>query len=205
MNRMGFLWARMTGGEAALMRLSAPLAVLLAELDDRHVALVGNAHSLSARREGVEIDGTDLVIRINAAPLPSPGSHGTRTDWLAMSMAVDRATLAARAPRRAIWMPTTRRRLPWHVARHPGFVLNPRGRNAELRVALGAPPTTGLMLIDLLARSSIAGARLHGFDFFASGSLSGRRTAKDVPHDFAAERAFVEELLERDRRFRLNP
>jgi hypothetical protein len=59
------------------------------------------------------------------------------------------------------------------------------------------------MLIDLLARSEMAGARLHGFDFFASGSLSGRRTAKDVPHDFGEERAFVEELLGRDGRFAL--
>jgi hypothetical protein len=203
MTRLGFWWAKARGDEAALGRLSAPFGGLLEELAGRRVALVGNARSLAERAEGAEIDGAELVVRINGAPLPSPASHGVRTDWLAMSMAVDAGTLAARAPSRAIWMPTTRRRLPWHVATHPGFVLNPRGRNAELRAMLGAPPTTGLMLIDLLARSGMAGARLHGFDFFASGSLSGRRTAKDVPHDFGAERAFVEELLGRDGRFQL--
>ena len=201
MTWLGFWIARALGDEERLMRLSVPPEALMAELSGRRVALVGNARSLTERAEGAEIDGADLVVRINGAPMPSPMSHGTRTDWVAMSMGVDRATLAARAPRRAIWMPTTRKRLPWHVATHPGFVLNPQGRNAELRAMLGAPPTTGLMLIDLLARSGMAETRLHGFDFFASASLSGRRTAKDVPHDFAAERAFVEALLARDLRF----
>jgi hypothetical protein len=62
------------------------------------VALVGNARSLAEQENGAEIDGAELVVRINGAPLPSPASHGTRTDWLAMSMAVDRATLARGRP-----------------------------------------------------------------------------------------------------------
>jgi hypothetical protein len=59
------------------------------------------------------------------------------------------------------------------------------------------------MVIDLLARSEAREVVLHGFDFFASLSLSGGRTARDVPHDFGAERAWVEALLARDARFRL--
>ena len=44
---------------------------------------------------------------------------------------------------------------------------------------------------------------LYGFDFFASLSLSGSRTAAQVPHDFGGERSYVEALLAQDPRFRL--
>jgi len=200
---LGFFWAKATGDEGALLRLSAPPEALLEELDGRSVALVGNARSLSERQEGAEIDGAEIVIRLNAAPLPSPASHGTRTDWMAVSVPVEEAVISARKPRRVLWMTPRRKRLPWRIASRPGFVLAPREWNARLAGELGARPTTGLMAIDLLARSGARAVRLHGFDFFASLSLSGGRAAKDVPHDFAAERAWVERLVERDRRFRL--
>jgi hypothetical protein len=63
------------------------------------------------------------------------------------------------------------------------------------------PPTTGLMMIDLLASSHATKITLYGFDFFASLSVSGRRTAAQVPHNFQAERAYVTALLARDSRF----
>ena len=203
MNRVGFLWAKLAGNEAALMRLSASPETLLAELEGRSVALVGNARSLSERTEGAAIDGADLVIRLNAAPLPSPVSHGTRTDWMAVSVPVEAEVVAARRPRRVLWMTPKRKRLPWRIATRPGFALAPEEWNARLAGELGARPTTGLMAIDLLARSSARAVMLHGFDFFASLSLSGGRAAKDVPHDFPAERAWVERLVERDQRFRV--
>jgi hypothetical protein len=45
--------------------------------------------------------------------------------------------------------------------------------------------------------------RFYGFDFFASQSLTGGRTAAQVPHDFTAERAFAKALMARDSRFSL--
>ena len=73
----------------------------------------------------------------------------------------------------------------------------------RLKAALGAPPTTGLLMIDLLSRSPATRVSLYGFDFFASQSLTGSRTAAQVPHDFAAERAFTLALMARDPRFHL--
>ena len=58
-------------------------------------------------------------------------------------------------------------------------------------------------MIELLASSALSELRLHGFDFFASLSLTGSRRADQVPHDFAAERAFVEDLARRDPRIGL--
>lgn len=205
MNRLSFLLARTLRDEAALQRLSAPETALMASLAGRTVALVGNARSLAGSRHGSAIDAAGLVIRINRAPIPAAESHGSRTDILALATSIPAADLARLHPARILWMSPKRKRLPFAVATSPGFHMPVLGRFRALADLLGAPPTTGLMLIDLLSRSPAAAVTLYGFDFFASLSLSGRRTAAQVPHDFAAERAFVESLIARDPRFALAP
>lgn len=203
MTRAGFWLARALRREAPLAALSVPRGDLLAGLSGRRVALVGNARSLAGRAEGAAIDAADLVIRINRAPMPSPVSHGARTDWLALATTIGAGDLARIGPARILWMSHKRKRLPWRVAASPGFYLHPLVDWARLRDRLGAPPTTGLMMIELLAASDLVACCLHGFDFFASMSLTGSRDAAAVPHDFAAERAFVEALIARDARFSL--
>jgi len=92
------------------------------------------------------------------------------------------------------------------MATHKGFGLPPLDTFLRLKTQLNSPPTTGLMMIDLLSRSPATKITLYGFDFFASLSLSGRRSAAQVPHNFQAERACVSALLARDPRFCLaNP
>lgn len=203
MNRAGFLLARTLRREAPLAALSVPQAALLADLRGKSVALVGNARALAESSHGAAIDAADLVIRINRAPMPHAVSHGTRTDWLALATALgaeDRARIAAG---RYLWMSHKRKRLDYATARSPGFYLHPLTDYRALSQTLGAPPTTGIMLIDLLMRSDLRGLTLYGFDFMASLSLSGRRTAGDVPHDFAAEAALVTALIEADSRLTL--
>lgn len=205
MTRLGFLWAKATGDEAALEAFSVPQSELLADLQGKRVALIGNARSLSQLRFGPEIEAADLVIRLNTAPIPAEVSHGARTDWIALSTPVEPATLTARNPKRLLWMTRKRRRMSHEMARRPGFYLNRLPDILSLRARLGGSPTTGLMMIDLLARSEMTATRLYGFDFFTSLSLSGSRTATQVPHDFAAERVFVDTLIARDPRFSLRP
>lgn len=203
MNRLGFLAARLTRNEAALRGLSVLPGDLLADLDGRSVALVGNARALAETAEGAQIDAADLVIRINRAPMPRPDSHGTRTDWLALAARLSEADRLRLAPRRILWMSPKRKRLDWRSASSPGFYLHPLGDYAALKDRLAAPPTTGAMMIDLLMRSALRSLTLHGFDFFASLSLSGRRSAAQVPHDFGAEAAWVADLQRRDERLRI--
>jgi hypothetical protein len=195
-----FLLARLCGDEAYLQGLSRPLP----DLAGQTVALVGNARSLSETTFGARIDAADIVVRMNAAPMPSVTSHGVRTDWLATSIPLSAEVIAARAPTRLLWMTAKRRRLPWRIASDPRFYLHPRPDSLALIARLGARATTGALLIDLLARSEAAEVQLYGFDFFASKSLSGRREASQTPHDFDAERVWVEGLLARDARLRLN-
>lgn len=202
---IGFHLARLTGDEAALTRHSLPEDDVLGRLAGKSVAIVGNARALARSRQGPEIDGADIIVRLNAAPLPSPQSHGTRTDWLAMSTPAPPAVIESQTPTLLLWMTRKRKRLPWRIARDPRFFLNPRDRGQTLARRLGSPATTGAMVIDLATRSEARRITLHGFDFFASKSLSGRRDATRVPHDFEAERDWVMSLAKADPRLKIVP
>ncbi len=203
MRFLPFLIARTLRREAPLAAHALPMAQVM-EWMRGSVALVGNAHSLAKGRFGAAIDAADLVFRINRAPMITAATHGRRTDVLCLATSLSPLTLDLLNPGLILWMSHKRKRLPWCVVRHPGFALPPLHDFYRLKAQLGAPPTTGLLMIDLLSRSPATRIDLYGFDFFASGSLSGRRTAAQVPHDFAAERAFVMALLERDSRFHLS-
>ena len=200
MTPLRFIAARLLRDEGMLRQLSVQQAELLAPLKGKTVALVGNARALASSQQGAEIDAHDVVVRINLAPMPYAESHGTRTDWLGLAVRLPRADRARIKPARILWMSPKRKRLDWQTATSPGFYLHPLGDYAGLRDQLGAPPTTGAMLIDLIARSRMARLDLYGFDFFASLSLSGRRNAEQVPHDFSRESAWVEKLQLADRR-----
>jgi hypothetical protein len=200
MNALGFHLARLLRLEWPLAALSVPQSELITALKGKKVALVGNARSLLERDEGFAIDAADIVIRINRAPMPASRTHGTRCDWLALATTISAADLSRLNPDRFLWMSHKRKRLSWLAAKRPGFYLHPRSDWRALRDRLGAPPTTGLMMIDLLARADLGRLTLHGFDFFASQSLTGSRRADQVPHDFAAEKEFVETLMARDDR-----
>lgn len=202
MNALRFWWAKAVGDEAALSRLGAPEATLLSELAGKDVALVGNARGLAQGSSGGAIDAADVVIRMNTAPIPQERSHGARTDWLGVSIAVSPELVAERAPRRLIWVTPRRKRLPLWLARDPRFALYPASRHAALATRLGGRPTTGLMLLDLVMASGAKSVTLWGFDFFATQSLSGRRSAASVPHDFAAEAAHVAALVAADPRLK---
>ncbi|MFV0383408.1 glycosyltransferase family 29 protein [Paracoccus sp. (in: a-proteobacteria)] len=200
MTPLRFHIARLFRDEAALQRLSVPQGNLLADLEGKSVALVGNARALAGTPLGARIDAADLVIRINRAPAPRAASHGSRTDWLALAVHLSQPDRIRIAPSRILWMSPKRKRLDWRSATSPGFYLHPLADYGALKDRLAAPPTTGAMMIELLLRSSLASLILYGFDFFASKSLSGKRSAEQVPHDFAAEADWVENLIRQDSR-----
>ncbi|RYG90051.1 hypothetical protein EU803_15665 [Loktanella sp. IMCC34160] len=204
MNKIDFYWARLRRQESTLAELSVGIEDLADELRGKSVALVGNARSLSQSDKGTHIDCADVVIRINSAPIPSARSHGTHTDWHALAVRNSRSMRDRVGAQRYLWMSHKRKRLDWATASSPGFYLSPMEHFQKLMSQLGARPTTGLMLIDLLERLPAESVDLFGFDFFDSLSLTGNRTAEQVPHDFEAERKWVHDLLDRDGRFVLH-
>ncbi|MFB2532090.1 glycosyltransferase family 29 protein [Paracoccus sp. p3-h83] len=203
MTPLRFYIARVMRNEALLASLSVPQADLLADLAGRSVALVGNARALADGDHGAAIDRHDLVIRINRAPMPLAHSHGSRTDWLALATSLRPEDRDRLGKPRILWMSPKRKRLARRDAHSPGFYLHPLADYNRLHDLLRAPPTTGAMMIDLLARSDLDHLTLFGFDFFTSLSLSGRRRADQVPHDFRAEAGFVQGLMRHDPRIDL--
>lgn len=204
MTPLRFHLARTLRNEAMLATLSVPQDDIFTALAGRRVALVGNARALAGTDAGAGIDAADLVIRINRAPMPGPASHGTRTDWLALATRLPDADRARLNPARILWMSPKRKRLDWKTAHSPGFYLHPLDAYRALQGQLGAPPTTGAMMIALALAAPLAALDLYGFDFFASRSLSGRRGAAQVPHDFGAEAEWVARLVATDPRLHLH-
>jgi hypothetical protein len=185
------------------LRPTLSIEALLALLQGKRVAVIGNARSLTAGQFGPEIDKADIVIRFNSAPVVHVASHGSRTDWIATGIDITETLVRQRGASVLLWM-FKRRRLPGWMHQFPKLCFYPMERMAALTEALGSRPTSGLMVIDLLSESQCNSVELYGFDFFASMSTSGERTKAEVPHDFHGEEAFVLALIARDSRFRLN-
>ena len=87
------------------------------------------------------------------------------------------------------------------MLRRPGFWLYPAERSQGLLAQLSASPSTGALALDLVAGLPFARIAVYGFDFFASLSVSGHRSATEVPHRFDAERALVDARYRSDPRF----
>ena len=199
MERFRFLINRIFAAEK-VAAYSVEVAELFAELSNKSVAIIGNSRALAETSFGEEIDRADIVIRINRAPMPSAKSHGTKTNWLAMATSLEQSEETRLNPDRIFWMSPKRKRLPFWVVSRPGFYLHPLGDHETLKAQLNAPPTTGLMIIDLVAQSKASAINLYGFDFFASLSLTGSRTSAQVPHDFDTEKSWASDLAKQDPR-----
>ena len=168
---------------------------LAQQLRGKTVALVGNAVSMKHLAQGPLIDACDVVVRLNRVPGAQPASHGVRTTWLALSEFPTEERLHELDPSLILWMTTKKR---WRTLR-----LRLRRwrvyyyRNSEWQALAhqlgGARPSTGIMMLDLLVRlGGYSKLSIFGFDFFASGSLSGRTPDAPGPHDFSRERQLVD-------------
>ncbi|MBU2937259.1 MULTISPECIES: glycosyltransferase family 29 protein [Pacificibacter] len=204
-DRCLFRFAAWRNDDAVLGRSASSIDEIAQEMAGKRIAIVGNARALAKSDLGVQIDTCDLVIRINRAPMPSVESHGARTDWLALATALPRDQFQALEASRLIWMSHKRKRLKYWMGQTGGFILFPRTNYEALKVKLGAQPTTGAMLLDFAAQSNASEIHLFGFDFFSSLSLSGRRDAASVPHNFTSESDFVHSLIKSDHRVTLHP
>jgi len=204
-NRSGLrCWIGLSLGRAGLGKTAENISVkdveILSALSGQSVAIVGNSRALADQIYGSDIESAGLVVRINRAPIFRVSSHGNRTDWLALATSLSIAQFRRIAPGRLLWMSHKRKRLkPW-MAMLGGFYLHPVEQFSRLRKTLSAPPSTGLMVIELVVRSKARAINIYGFDFFASQSLTGRRSAAQVPHDFAAEKKWLDDLVQRDPR-----
>lgn len=203
-DRMMFRIAAWRNDDAALAQGTSSADQLAQDMTGKRIAIVGNARALAQTDQGALIDGCDLVIRINRAPMPHETSHGTRTDWLALATSLTPEQFGQLGAERLVWMSHKRKRLKYWMAQTTGFVLFPRAQYNDLKTRLGAQPTTGALLIEFAVQTQASEIHLFGFDFFSSLSLSGKRGADRVPHDFTSESDFVRGVMKSDPRVTLH-
>ncbi|WFF41111.1 hypothetical protein EVC62_06120 [Salinicola endophyticus] len=178
--------------DAYIERNGIPQSVLDEHLSGKNVAIVGNAQHPQPQHFGEEIDRHDVVIRINSAPGLGETGRGCRITWLATSIPPSLSSEVMEDLDFVIWMSNKRRKLSYPLWTSGKLAFYPASHNYELRKALSARPSTGIMLIDFLLRSEAKKITVYGFDFFQSFSLSGHENPGSIPHDFTAEKAWVE-------------
>lgn len=170
------------------------LALVLALLEGRSVAVVGNAASLLQHSHGALIDQHDLVVRMNLGLPVSPVAQGSRFDlWCFAHHRVLRQAPPGFVAPPSVWMsPKFRDQADRTMSCH----FYPRSHWRALRDRLGARPSVGAMTIDLVSRASPRQVTVVGFDFNRSKTFYETRTLPS-PHDFAAEERYVTDLIAR--------
>lgn len=201
----------------------------LASLAGMRVALVGSAASAAGTGLGAEVDGHDLVVRVNwSAPVPAAmrPDIGARTDVLyhvlryakqLMRRTDVEALVRARVGCVVSVHPARKTRVR-HFARLAGDriqLVAPPDFRLQLARRLGTVPNTGITALAHLLTSQLAELSVYGFDFYRTGHWPGQRggaeTAEQAAaqagivtgHDQPTQRAFVAQLLAADPRLRV--
>lgn len=186
-----YLWQAPRGFWFKLTRDSD--AMLGAMIAGRSVAVMGNAKSLLDTAFGAEIDGHDVVIRLNKGFVVTPGAQGSRTDLVGITPELTEDETASRFDPQAFVMLTPKMRhyafrRPENIRRTIFYAY--RYWLAD-RNRIGRRPSSGYMMISYLLRlNSAASVTLYGFDFGATQTYYNP-DAYRTPHDYAAERAII--------------
>lgn len=181
-------------------------------LSGKRVVLVGPAATLSGAGLGAEIDGYDVVVRINlGCPVPAELHEdlGTRTDLLyhvlhpvsherdlGMRHTIEQVEgwkaagvqwLVTRQTRTAERFVRAREALERIPVIHIGTAFQ-----AGIRRATGSSPNTGVIAIAHLLAQPIASLHVVGFDFYASGYYPGYGglTAEEAARGGGSGRAY---------------
>lgn len=169
------------------------------------VALVGSAQSLLNSSFGPEIDGHDLVIRINQGAFADlqAESTGLRTDYLFITLTGGTNSAkwsfirrGQKVAKRGVVLMSSKGRTLFRIDLAPFFPHYPASWHEELIEKLGHRPSTGAMAVDLLTRTMADVTRLdvYGFDFFKTPDIAHGRN-RVVAHDPEAEERYIRGLI----------
>lgn len=167
------------------------LKLELENLAHKSLSMVGNASSLLQKTAGSTIDEQDCVIRMNNGVIVNSAAQGVRTDIHVFS-----TQFALRSP---IPFPTAQQRL-WMSPKFRDLCtlentqFYPIKNWEKLHTTLGARPSVGVMALDLISTCSIDDVHIFGFDFKETPTFYNKNKSHG-PHNFAAERKFVLNLV----------
>lgn len=157
----------------------------------KRVCVVGNARSLLERDFGAEIDGCDVVIRLNKGFVIAPAAQGSRTDMVGLTPELSEAEMLEKfAPQTLLMLiPKMRHFNIWQSPARTVFY--PFRHWLADRNRIGRRPSSGFMAISWLMRlDAAAEVTLYGFDFGATATYYNPEGYK-TPHNYAAEAEIV--------------
>lgn len=170
-----------------------PIQELAALLNGKTVALVGNATALLDCNQGEQIDDHDVVVRMNRGLPVKHAAQGSKFDlWCFSTGAWVRQELRTYPKVPSIWM-SPKLRDVYDGSFRCAFYPPPRWKT--LRDAIGARPSVGCMVLDLLTGFSPKTVGVFGFDFKRSGTFYEARLNQG-PHDFISEENFTRRICD---------
>lgn len=170
---------------------------MLNNLNNKNIAIIGNAKSLLDKKRN--IDSHDIVIRINKGS--NKGKEeiiGYKTDIVALSLNLNRRQLFMMYngfPEAFYCSPKNRDNMDSSIKK-----FYPLENWAVLEATLGSRPSTGCMMIDYLYNYiDFKTLHIYGFDFWTTDTWYTNNTHKG-PHDPQAEEFYINNLMKNDKR-----
>jgi len=143
-------------------------------LNGARVAIVGNAQSIFHQGLGEEIDGHDAIVRMNHGVIRSPDHQGSRTEVLCVAAPMSRDYVLKEFGAPALIHTSAHRtKIRWSLLYgYPELYFAPRCFWEGLKRDLKAPPSTGLMAIEVVSTFfSPRDITLYGFDWMSTKSF----------------------------------
>lgn len=167
------------------------------ELNNKKVAIVGNAQYLFQRSYGKEIDKHDIIIRMNRAAILYTNhynyyTHGSKTHVWAMWRYKEYETVAINEPEYVIQMAY------WQDSDNPNInYYDPVKLNKLIEMSRCEVPSTGLMVLDWVSYFNPSKVSVYGFDWKATPTFTDptRNIDKDMSHDFIKEKVFCNDYF----------
>lgn len=155
-----------------------------ASVENKKVAIVGNAQSLFDRKYGKEIDKHDFIIRFNKGFITKPESQGTKTSFLILATHLkNRQIKSYKAEYTADRCKVYNNKVQ--------FIIGDKEKR-RIRNFIGEHPTTGFIAIDICLCFGAKSIDLYGFDFEATPTFYNPKDYVS-PHDYKSEKKIVEE------------
>lgn len=173
---------------------------LMAYLENKNIALVGNAKSIFDKTR--DIDKHEVIIRLNkGTPNGKEAFIGKRTDVLAVSMDLTKIEIKGLFgdPKFLMYMtPHNRENLSWHLSNNASFY--PKLNWRVLKRTLEARPSTGCMMFDFLWNYiEFSELHIYGFDFMKSPNWYTEKIHVG-PHNYEAEEHYIRFTSRNDER-----
>lgn len=131
----------------------AKLAPVKSFIENRSVAVVGNAASIFENAVGSEIEEHDVVIRMNHGYVRDPLYQGKRTDILCLSCQLNRRAVKLFDPNYMIFTSRRRDTMKFFMTLpHRKLYFVPVSFYEELAGRLETIPSTGLVILQYLTR-----------------------------------------------------